>query len=414
MAVDREEFERLDQALRTNVRLAIGRIAEACEGLDGLLPDELEAALMEVVAPIVVEHGDVAATIALEWYERQREAAGVEGEFTPTLAEPVPRSYIAADVREAVEPQRRGTSDYSGLVANLQGRTTRLVMRPADETFRINVEADPAHPRWAFVPHVGACGFCVMLGSNGWMYSSRQAVLRSRHTNCTCTPVADFDTENPHLDGYDPEWMRQAYARCYDTVIDEVNRQWAEMSPEERARYKRGKTDFERDMVVAEMNRRDREWLRTGRRPGVRYTPPELRDVILAERDHEAKTADRLDMAGFPVEMREATGEYRDRTADSMIQGTSWEFKAPKGSGYLSVYNQLKSALYGNDKHLINPQSDRIVISGVRTSMSLEDMERGLRVALDPERGLTPEERARITQVLLVDEEGNTRRRFVQ
>lgn len=356
MAVDREEFERLDRALRTNVRLAIGRIAEACEGLDGLPPDELEAALMEVMAPIVVEHGDVAATIALEWYERQREAAGAEGEFTPTLAEPVPRSYVAADVREAVEPQRRGSSDFTGLVANLQGRTTRLVMRPADETFRINVEADPAHPRWAFVPHVGACGFCVMLGSNGWMYSSRQAVLRSRHTNCTCTPVADFDTENPHLDGYDPEWMRQAYSKCHDTVIDEVNRKWAEMTPEERARYKRGKTDFERDMVVAEMNRRDREWLRSGTVPKPRYQSPRAEHELNST---ERATRDVLSANGFTQFILERSNVPGQKTADLILGEASMraDYKTPRGIGLNCIDRLLRDAGKKSELAIIHLQA---------------------------------------------------------
>lgn len=370
MAVDREEFERLDRALRTNARLALERIAKLCEGLEGLSVDELEAILLELMPPIILEHGDAAATVALEWYERQREAAGVTEEFAPTLAEPIPRQYVAADIREAMEPQRRGTSDIAGLVANLQGRSTRLVMRPADETFRINVAADPARPRWAFVPHVGACGFCVMLGSNGWMYSSEQAVLRSRHTNCTCTPVADFDTRNPHLEGYDPEWMREAYARCHDTVIDEVNRQWDAMSPEERKRYKRGKTDFERNMVVAEMNRRDREWLRTGERPTIKWKKPRDEFMGTAEGKRDAWAIETLSENGFAITAREEDAPEGYSNIDLLIGVQVWELKSPAEGTTESlrfVESRVRDAKEQFEKYFQVPGEDararRVVLS---------------------------------------------------
>ena len=83
-----------------------------------------------------------------------------------------------------------------------------------------------------------------------------------------------------------------------------------------------------------------------------------------------------------------------------------WEFKAPEGNGYLTIKNQLKSVLYGNDHSVLNPKSDKIVISNVRSDMTMDDMINGLSVAIDPDEGLSPEELESLSEVILLDRNG--------
>ena len=104
--------------------------------------------------------------------------------------------------------------------------------------------------------------------------------------------------------------------------------------------------------------------------------------------------------------MVDAAQGTKGRIADSLIGADGWEFKSPEGNGFLTIKNQLKSNLYGNDHSTLNPQSDKVVISNVRSSMTLDDMVRGLDVALDPEQGLSPEELDALSEVILLDKNG--------
>lgn len=66
--------------------------------------------------------------------------------------------------------------------------------------------------------------------------------------------------------------------------------------------------------------------------------------------------------------------------------------------------------LYGNDHSMPNPQSDRVVISNVRSSMTMDDMLRGLLVAIDQDEGLKPEELELLSEVILLDKSGEMKR----
>ena len=135
-------------------------------------------------------------------------------------------------------------------------------MEQADATIIGNASRDPAHPLFALVPHAGACGFCIMLGSNGFVYHSRAKANASRHPNCRCRPVVDFDTENPALAGYDPDAMHGAYSDARAAVEDDARAEWDAMSEEERAKWKvdgKGAYDhYLRNRIAAEMSARQR------------------------------------------------------------------------------------------------------------------------------------------------------------
>ena len=80
----------------------------------------------------------------------------------------------------------------------------------ADATIQGNAMADPAHPRWALVPHAGACDWCRMIGSRGFVFKSSATAGAERHPSCRCIPVADF-SDSPALDGYDPAALYDEY-----------------------------------------------------------------------------------------------------------------------------------------------------------------------------------------------------------
>jgi hypothetical protein len=190
----------------------------------------------------------------------------------------------------------------------------------------------------------------VLVASNGFFMHSRPVHVE-RHDNCRCMVVSDHDTTNPHLDGYDPKAMQQAYADAYDTVRDDLQRQWDALPDEKKAKYLRkggrGFDGFRRDQIVAEMNRRNRDWLQTGV-PRFRTKEPGAKPL---KKERDVGTA--LLMHGFDVEFaRETPPEKR---FDAWLNGEPWEIKIPHSFNEKTVKNQFKKALgKGTDKLLIS------------------------------------------------------------
>ena len=109
---------------------------------------------------------------------------------------------LASDVDEALR--------NSAVAAALAARAVQRAMGYADATIQGNAMADPAHPRWALVPHAGACDWCRMIGSRGFVFKSSATAGAERHPSCRCIPVADF-SDSPALDGYDPAALYDEY-----------------------------------------------------------------------------------------------------------------------------------------------------------------------------------------------------------
>ena len=88
--------------------------------------------------------------------------------------------------------------------------------------------------------------------------------------------------------------------------------------------------------------------------------------------------------------------------------------KNPTGNGYLTVHNQLVHVLYGQDKHHLNPQSSRVIISNVRSSLTMDDMKSGLERALSGESGLSEPEIACLHSVVLIDPKAGKMRGYTK
>ena len=65
-----------------------------------------------------------------------------------------------------------------------------------------------------------------------------------------------------------------------------------------------------------------------------------------------------------------------------------------------------KSNLYGEDKHLINLQSERMIISNVRSDMTLEKILKDIKKIEEKEDGFEIEGFELIKQIIIVDKSG--------
>lgn len=246
--IPRDLFERYEAALGANARLLQAAMARAAELIDGG-----GATWDEAYAALVGQYGRFAAAVAVEFYQALRDAADPGRPYEALAFERDDARELAGDLARAAG------AGAEELLAALQASARRRVMERADEVLLRNALADPAHPKWALVPHAGACAWCRFLGSQSFTYNSRAKALASRHDNCLCTPVVDFDADNPRLDGYDPAAYREEYADARAAAEEAAREDWQAMSAAERASYAakgRGAYDhFLRNRIVQEMAR---------------------------------------------------------------------------------------------------------------------------------------------------------------
>lgn len=232
--IPRDEFDRYDVALTTAARLA--RAAVEALLAESPSPEELAAAYAEIVRA----YGSAAAAAAVELYRSLRTEQVPPTSYEAVVFEPADAGLLAWDASHA---------------PSLPESSVQRVVGYADETLLRNADADPARPRWALVPHAGACAWCRLMASQGFVYSSEASV--ARHPNCVCTPVVDFDAASPSLEGYDPGALRDEYLLARTEVEDTAREEWAAMSPEQRDAYKakgRGAYDhFLRNRIVQAM-----------------------------------------------------------------------------------------------------------------------------------------------------------------
>lgn len=201
---------------------------------------------------IVRIFGKNAAVSALEFYNAVRDQSDVSSVFEAGIYEPDDGGLLEWDVRQAIESSKTPEST----IKNLSDRSIERIMTYVDETIRENAYRDPARPRWALVPHAGACGWCRILGSNGFVYANEKRAKSQRHPNCVCSVVVDF-SEDPSLKGYDPDALYSEYADARQKASEGAWDAWMALTDEERDKYKRdGRSAFDvflRNRIAAAM-----------------------------------------------------------------------------------------------------------------------------------------------------------------
>lgn len=184
------------------VTLARAALAQWWRDLD--VPDAVAAsrALQGFVPELVAAYGDVAATVAADWYESLRGEAGAPGAYRAVLAEPVPVARAQAVARWSADPLFSAEPDGQHALRLLSGAVQRLVQQSGRATLLRNGDADPARPRWARAPHGKTCAFCLMLASRGAVYLTAESAgqFNQWHNDCDCQPEPVWPGQEPSYD----------------------------------------------------------------------------------------------------------------------------------------------------------------------------------------------------------------------
>lgn len=186
-------------------------------GLDISNSEAVRDALLEFVPALAREYGDVAATVAAEWYEELRSDV-TSRPFSTQLAALKPDAAVEASVRYAAGHLFEG--DPADTLAALSGSLQRFVTYGSRATVARNVQLDPMRPRFGRVPSgAKTCAFCALVSSRGFVYHSQKSAgeFDHYHSDCDCVIAVEFDRDQHHIEGYDPDRLYDIYMRARDS-----------------------------------------------------------------------------------------------------------------------------------------------------------------------------------------------------
>lgn len=193
------------EAQRALVTLAIAELvawwrslAEEADSVD------VSAGLQRFMVALVGSFGSASASLAADWYDGLRDAAGVPDPFSALASDTLPAEQIEAGARWSVEPLFGAESDRDAALQRATGQVQRYVQQAGRDTITASAQADPGKPRWARVPQGETCAWCLILASRGAVYLSEQSAgeLNRYHNDCDCQPTPTWDGSVPYdVDG---------------------------------------------------------------------------------------------------------------------------------------------------------------------------------------------------------------------
>jgi hypothetical protein len=180
-------------------------------------PAAVKDALFDFVPALVSEYGDVAATVAADWFDELRVSEGVGGSFRAPLAPPLPDEQVKSRLAFGTRtdgPLWAGQAET--LTSFLALMTNEYALQPGRDTVMQAAHKDNA--AYARVPEPGACKFCLMLASRGFVYS-KDTVGDSKkfHGKCRCNAMPVWDETRARVEfGYSPDALYDQYRKLKD------------------------------------------------------------------------------------------------------------------------------------------------------------------------------------------------------
>lgn len=175
-------------------------------------PELARLDLFDYVPVLVSQYGDMAASVAADWYDELRASEGVPGRFraplAPVVADEVVKGRLGFATRTAGPLFTGQTDAFTGFLTMM---ANEYALQPGRDTVITAARDDNA--AYARVPEPGACKFCLMLASRGFVYS-KDTVGESRkfHGKCRCNAMPVWDETRARVEyGYDPDRLYEQY-----------------------------------------------------------------------------------------------------------------------------------------------------------------------------------------------------------
>lgn len=372
--ISRADFNEYNQAVAT-LTTSASRDAESQIGAwIRLNPDasvaECREFAKEVMDGICQVYGEVAASLAAEWYDTQADAAGVR---LPSAITEVTYDQEQIDKVARYQAKKLIDGDMEGFASACGEYVENNVKQSLNDTILSNAARDKEQGvRFARVTTGSeTCSFCYMLSSRGAVYHSRRTAGEQNHYHrrCDCKIVPGFEDNQDAaiVEGYDPKGMRNRMALI-----------------EEQTGLRFGnKADM--SALSREMKLRNVQWLMNGKTPKPEYESEETKAFKLrnkwSSKDHEKEleTAQILAEAGFDTTfvIDEIVDEVSGRTIGLSDLKSGMEIKTLHGATSENTINgHLKNTskkmnstavVFDNSK---NDLSDRALIEMILKSRS--------------------------------------------
>jgi hypothetical protein len=188
-----------------------------------ILPQRLRESIPEWLVAmnlVIAQYSRTSAVLAAEFYDAQREAAGVPGPFTVPVADPPPEQQTTASLRWATkdlwprDPDDATPAQLQPLDVRLdqaEKKAEQVAQKLAADTGRGTVRAAVRQDRqataWARSAARGACAFCKLLASRGAVFKEDTADFRA-HDGCHCGVIPVFRGQRFEPSPQAREWER--------------------------------------------------------------------------------------------------------------------------------------------------------------------------------------------------------------
>jgi hypothetical protein len=152
-------------------------------------PDARRAALLDGVPAVVGYYSDGSAALAADFYEQERETAGVRTSFVPELVVADRTVKLRSAIAWAAEPLFVNPDDLTVASSRLAEVVQLDAARPFRDTILTNRRRDPEAVGWRRITS-GGCKLCRMLADRGAVYKHDTARFAAHpHCHCTAQPV---------------------------------------------------------------------------------------------------------------------------------------------------------------------------------------------------------------------------------
>ena len=208
------------EALRGLSAAARADFADVWVVLDKSDPTKVREALCAYVPGLIDKYGWDAMAVAMEFYEKARHAE-VPWEDFMAIDESVNPSRLKFGGKMDAYERVRWACQYGfrdddpDAMAKVNGAVMGIIDSWVKNTDRhvllVNARADSRVRRYFRIPAGKTCDWCLMLASNPTGYLTSDAASAASHDFCDCTIMPAWKGAAPHVEGYDPEALREEY-----------------------------------------------------------------------------------------------------------------------------------------------------------------------------------------------------------
>lgn len=212
--VTRSDVTELTSAVKELVRMAKADLAGFFGSLNMALPESARDALVEYLPILVQEYGDMAATVAAEWYEKNH-----PGYYQALLADTFPTDGLVGGVK--YHAGNLFTDNPNLTLSGLSDSLGRYIQYSSRGTIARNVSLDPEKPRYGRVPTGSVtCAWCSMLASRGFVYLTEKTAGLNKHyhNGCDCQIVPSWEQNQAVIKGYDPDALYGQYKAAWEAA----------------------------------------------------------------------------------------------------------------------------------------------------------------------------------------------------